>query len=602
MSEYRDYGAIYGQTPSNVIVDSKRKSQVYYATHDRAGDPLPARLRSFISFSFGGKNIEDFELIACCEGDTMSRKGYADFEDLTTSYDIMDGQYYHGTHFKPNTLSLRLVSESIDQRKLDEFLHWFRGGMTRELILAEHPNRAIMARVAAPPQLEMLPYEKKVMVNIGIGAYETSTTVYKGFITLDLVADSPFWYAKSNILLRGEDQNGDPEYNGQSIFTDENTLKEALKIIYEDTVPAPDMVQYNMHFGGDTYIMVGDGDNAPYTLIAERLDTNNPGVQPANWQSNTSGYFIIQKDGQNQYWKGAAVQTSVEDTTNIGRIAGAFTAAEDGTNTPREPIAAGDTDKYYFFYGGTAPSPVQMSFTINLTTENVNGYINCIGNEYALGANNKEYSSIFIKSVHTKQFDFTTPNVISSWNKACKIFNDMTATTNWGDLVDTMRDQIRHPAVRAWAISILNYYSGNATYFTTAGVVKEAFKAFAKTELQKFFIARNESSMSELSLVFDSDMATARGTISYWKATSSDTDVYSAAINGGNATFTSVTEDMGDMLRSNWLFLEDHNEFTANGEVVKRYNDINGRFAHEMTHNVPTPLRNFTIRYKNMYL
>jgi len=77
--------------------------------------------------------------------------------------------------------------------------------MTRELILAEHPNRAIMARVAAPPQLEMLPYEKKVMVNIGIGAYETSTTVYKGFITLDLVADSPFWYAKSNILLRGED-------------------------------------------------------------------------------------------------------------------------------------------------------------------------------------------------------------------------------------------------------------------------------------------------------------------------------------------------------------------------------------------------------------
>jgi len=91
MSEYRDYGAIYGQTPSNVIVDSKRKSQVYYATHDRAGDPLPARLRSFISFSFGGKNIEDFELIACCEGDTMSRKGYADFEDLTTSYDIMDG-------------------------------------------------------------------------------------------------------------------------------------------------------------------------------------------------------------------------------------------------------------------------------------------------------------------------------------------------------------------------------------------------------------------------------------------------------------------------------------------------------------------------------
>jgi len=52
---------------------------------------LPARQRSFISFSFGGKKIEDFDLIACSDGDGISRNGYSEFQDLTTDYDIMDG-------------------------------------------------------------------------------------------------------------------------------------------------------------------------------------------------------------------------------------------------------------------------------------------------------------------------------------------------------------------------------------------------------------------------------------------------------------------------------------------------------------------------------
>jgi len=31
---------------------------------------------------------------------------------------------------------------------LDEFLYWFHAGEARELVLAEHPNRAILARVS----------------------------------------------------------------------------------------------------------------------------------------------------------------------------------------------------------------------------------------------------------------------------------------------------------------------------------------------------------------------------------------------------------------------------------------------------------------------
>ena len=38
--------------------------QVYSATHSGEGNPLSVLGRHFISFSYGGKKIEDFDLIA----------------------------------------------------------------------------------------------------------------------------------------------------------------------------------------------------------------------------------------------------------------------------------------------------------------------------------------------------------------------------------------------------------------------------------------------------------------------------------------------------------------------------------------------------------
>jgi len=71
--------------------------------------------RSFISFSYGGKYIEDFNLIAYTEGDRMENNGYAEFEDLTTTYDTLPGQFYWGTYFHANTLSFTLATDGITQ-------------------------------------------------------------------------------------------------------------------------------------------------------------------------------------------------------------------------------------------------------------------------------------------------------------------------------------------------------------------------------------------------------------------------------------------------------------------------------------------------------
>ena len=228
-------GSVRGPIPEN----SKTHRQVYQATHLSDGKSDSYMNRSFISFSYGGKNIEDFNLIACINGDRMERQLTGNFNDLVTNYDVINGQYYWGTYFSNNEMSFTLVTDGIMQSELEDFIHWFAPGQTKELILAEHPNRAIMARVAAPPTLSTIPFEEEIEFSLDGDSIKTSTTLYKGEIQLQLIMDSPFWYSKLNLLVReNEEHDWVREWidaNGESAEIVD--CKDALKIIYEDGIP-----------------------------------------------------------------------------------------------------------------------------------------------------------------------------------------------------------------------------------------------------------------------------------------------------------------------------------------------------------------------------
>jgi len=106
---------------------------------------------------------------------------------------------------------------------LDEFLHWFSAGSIRELILSEHPNRAALARVGEPPQIEMLPFAHDIQMNVSGSIYKTKTTLYKGDIILKLIMDEPHWYSLENILGKKRDNRyvdlwDDANGNEVSIF------------------------------------------------------------------------------------------------------------------------------------------------------------------------------------------------------------------------------------------------------------------------------------------------------------------------------------------------------------------------------------------------
>ena len=132
--------------------------QVYEATHDGQGNSLPSAQKQFISFSYGGKNIEDFNLLAVFASDRLTKGMYSDFNETTTQSVGLDGQLYWITQYNPLTIHFDLSTDGMTTRQYDEFKTWFIPGVERELILSEYPNRAIMARVSSAPQITMIPF------------------------------------------------------------------------------------------------------------------------------------------------------------------------------------------------------------------------------------------------------------------------------------------------------------------------------------------------------------------------------------------------------------------------------------------------------------
>lgn len=191
--------------------------QVYEATKNGQGKPLSVLSRQFISFSYGGKNIEDFDLIAVFSNDRLNKEVYADFEDTTTNQTELDGQLFWLSAFKAGSLSFTLATDGMTQKQLEDFKSWFVPGVERELVLTEYHNRGIMARVLAAPTLSVIPFEEYVNVEIAGQKYQTRTSLYKGEITLSFVMDEPYWYSLKSWV---------------------NSLEEEdLKIVYEDGVP-----------------------------------------------------------------------------------------------------------------------------------------------------------------------------------------------------------------------------------------------------------------------------------------------------------------------------------------------------------------------------
>ena len=443
------------------------RTQVYDATHDGTTRRLSYRDRSFISFSYGGKLIEDFGLIATTPGDRLQRNAYADFEDITNTYDFVDGQFYWGSHHTSNQLVLNLATDGITENQLDSFKNWFRPGVERELILSEHPNRAILARVGAVPSLSLLPFEKEITVMLDFEEFETSTTLYKGEIQLTFVMDEPFWYAKSNLL--GKFVTEDNQTKWTDLWTNANLEdvlcyedKDALKIIAEDYIPASFMInRQGMFFGGNIVVAPKNefnstvGGYGPLGVLNPPTD-KSPITNEENDALGARGY------AKANYANGVMVEN--------GGIVGIVLKEGKGVS-----LAYGVDDKgnmlngaeNYLYYAGTAPSYPKITFTITpkiardqsdcYTRVPYNSYVANVS-EGTLSSIYQPYNSFYFNSRGEQHaLRFSTPGPFTGYNQAIDVFKTISETATWKEVRDEINERVKHYYARAWANKCIDY-------------------------------------------------------------------------------------------------------------------------------------------------
>lgn len=584
------------------------QTQVYLATHDNGGANgaprrLPYRYRSFISFSFDKQWIEDFNFIAFVDGDRMQKNLTADFEDLTSSYDVLDGQFYHSTHFRTNTIHFTLMSDEVDARLMEKFKNHFSPGKTAELILSEYPNRAIQARIAQPPEMAMLPFEKKVELKVAGVTYETSVTNYKGTVDLEFVMDEPFWYSIINIFgqVRIDPETHQHtyvnEWDGSDIYNNPDTLKDVLKIVYEDGIPLYHMIASPMLFGNTVY--AASGGSLVSTLYMEISSDQLTGHETDPGYHSGGKISTNPEINVENPWTGGVIQdennTNDYIRTHGAVIAGAYVTTTENSNLT---IYQGKENAVHLYYPGTAPAPVLLKFTIDIELNDAN-YVKTIASDRvpftSTGSTvSYPYNTITFESVKQQDLHVTAPNFITSYNQVIEILGRVNNNWSWENLRDTIRDEVRHPLIRKYITYLVNKYEGehNITIDTnnqigqanlTIDVESGAFNNI-KEEFLKIF--KNGEHFVEVTLNGKTGEAT--GIFHYYDPTKTTEN---------NVT---IEENVGDMFSSNYLLLRDRNVFDEQMQV-SAWTDNHKDYSYRVYHNFPTSLSHVSIEYKNMY-
>ena len=541
--------------------DDNQITQVYLATHGGADKYLPLMQRSFISFSWGGKNIEDFGFLVTIDGSFLQKKIYGNFTDNITESNILDGQIYWNTHYDSNDISFFLSTDGITETQLNEFKHYFQPGVIKELVLAENPNRAINVRLSETPELHMIPFEKKIIKKIVGQEYETSTTLYKGSISLSFIADEPFWHSKVNVL---DYKNSVGKYeqgkwinaNGEKVDILQD--QDALKIIMEDNIPILDMILNTSEEG--TVTSFGD-------LISfgtkEFIGSSNIKTS----ESSEIGYATVGKGHVYpvtlNYSEGIEISPPSTISTDDSAIDSVYSAA-------------------YVYYSGTAPCKPVLYFTITPTINETSGYITMPYNSF--NTNNKEYNTIVFQSQQKKKLKFTLPNFYMSYNQVIQIFNNIKENMTWEQIKTLIRDNVKHWIVRNYAIQIVSFISIMQDYQNITWLNKTAIKNRCIEEMIKFLIPTEEIKLSA-DYIIDCNAGQATAFISCIKEYGGPEQI--------------IEENVGDMICSEYLTLEDMNILTDDGKL-KKWTTTNPEYSYRIYSDIG--LKNFNISYKYLYL
>lgn len=561
MADYRNYGALHESTAPQVPVVTDTRTQVYKDTHDGAGNRLPLMERSFISFTYGGKHIEDFDLVSVIDGDRLNRALYGTFADDTTTYNTVDGQFYWGTNYERGELDLVLATDGMTEKELHEFKQWFQPGVSRELILAENPNRAIMARVATVPQYNVIPFEQKTSIVIAGNTYQTKTTLYKGDISLQFVMDDPFWYSIKNIIPLNV-----TNANGVQVRALED--KDTLKIILEDKVPYISMLAEKVILGDGVYTSSRKDNDIERLNAADMAYLYYAGTAPG--QTVVQFTFTPKLEGGVSYIENLTAEVAI-----IGQaLIGSSMIGKD-------------------YSGDTAANQLYIKEPRNYIYKE------------EVDTSSNEYNYLMVGD---KIFKFTTPGIYTGYNQALKIFSQFQVGDSIVDIRTAIRDGVKEYYTRAWAMAVVKYLSCtdfvdssmNVKDYTVNGKVV-SFHYILNKLMWYFLIDKDTQTYNSATVTFDSKTGEAVGHFRI-NAIPVNTTWAGEPVQGDyfnefrlSATSRNIAENIGDMVYDKYLILEGQNMPNAGGTIT-------AEDCSNVTTDYENGLNNLSISYKHEYL
>ena len=331
-------------------------------------------------------------------------------------------------------------------------------------------------------------------------------------------------------------------------------------------------------------IYIDENQNTNRTILKTRIDDALAAQGVTSWQFDDPETAVISiiAGMQNGEWHEGA------------RISGPH--MNEDTGIPTLPIA----DERYFYYCGTAPSPLKLTFT--LTPMMRNNYISIPQNSYAQENNTNPYNIITIESVHKSELQFTTPGIYTSYNKVIYIFKNLVVGADWANIREAIRQDVHHADVRTWANRVIDSVDSNAS-----GIIANGASELAQTYMKFMFREeKNEEVFLPGKYIFDSKTGKAIAYIQYRKVTAISAPAtlnewvdYGTIINKNTEE---QKEDVGDMLKSNYLMIRDRNYPNPLTNSIGHWALDNRTASHRLYHDVANGLSNIFIEYKNLYL
>ena len=405
--------------------------QTYSLTHNKDGSLKEPYQKDFIDFSFNGKYISEFGVVAVFDGGRFNFDGSPESEDEISEINGADGQQFWGTRFKIKKRTFKLATDGMTERQINDFKKHFMPGKYGRFIEDRQEYRYSYCRVSQPARFSMVPFRTQQRISNSI----VYTNLYKGDIALELTWDKPYEYGSYNYF-----------------DAEENKLKmEEKRALINDGVPCSTswhniispMSRQNYFIAGETLLLDSPdlANNIPCYLGKDKI---------LNYKDGISGLYP-QEENKYSYDKYSYPLFYY----NPSSYPSAPTLKLEFKNNITTPDYEGEWKPVYF------TSISDSSFSQNHASYNSIKMSNQLFIE--------EDSSVIptIDSDFVSEFKYTAPNFIRSVNKAIKLAYDFYLKTPTGlgsDLEEKIREEITHNKVLKWAISVLAIVRKKATY------------------------------------------------------------------------------------------------------------------------------------------